>query len=167
MEQINFDRLDRAIVRELQGDIPLVPEPFAEVAAKVGCSHDEVLNRVTRMVENGAIRRFGATVRHQRVGFKANCMVVWLVPDGNQDEIGKLFASFPEITHCYHRPPFEGWPYTLYTMIHGSSQADIDALIERMKEKSGIADCRRLTSLKEWKKTSMKYFADAGVEDDE
>ena len=89
MEQINLDKLDRAIVRELQGDIPIVPEPFAEVAAKVGCSHEEVLERVSRMVESGAIRRFGATVRHQRVGFKANCMVVWLAPNGKQDEIGE------------------------------------------------------------------------------
>lgn len=154
---------DKKLILILQDELPLVAEPYREIAQRVGMSREEVISRVKQWVDAGIIRRFGATVRHQRMGYTANCMVVWKV-DGGTDpaEAGKKLAAFPEVTHCYRRPTFDGWPYSLYTMIHGSSPEDIERTLGRMKKATGLTECRELDSLKEWKKTSMKYFSEEG-----
>lgn len=152
---------EKKLIRLLQVQIPLSSHPYAELAERVGMSEQEVLDKVASWVESGIIRRFGATVRHQRMGYSANCMVVWKVVDPEAaDQAGEIFAGFPEVTHCYRRPEFEGWPYTLYTMVHSTSQQGIDETLERMKQASGIQEYRGLFSEKEWKKTSMKYFSE-------
>lgn len=159
-----FSELEKKLILILQEELPLCPEPYREIAERVGLTHGEVLALVGQWVQAGVIRRFGATVRHQRMGYTANCMVVWRAEgDTGPAEAGRVFAGFPEVTHCYRRPAFEGWPYTLYTMVHGSSPEDIDQTLARMKEASGLADCRVLTSIREWKKTSMKYFSEEGA----
>ncbi|MCE5271272.1 AsnC family transcriptional regulator [bacterium] len=156
----SFDRKDRALIRLLQEDLPLVERPYHELAAKVGLTPEEVIQRVRRWSESGVIRRFGASVRHVNMGYKANCMVVWRVETEAAQAAGKVFAAFPEVTHCYRRPEFPGWPYSLYTMIHGADQEAIEALVARMSAATGLIDYRLVHSVKEWKKTSMKYFAD-------
>ena len=152
---------DKNLIHLLQESLPLVSRPYAALAEKVGMSEREVLERAAAWAQAGIIRRFGATVRHQRMGYSANCMVVWPVTDPDEaDRLGAMFAGFPEVTHCYRRPAFEGWPYTLYTMVHSTSQEGIDETLERMKQKSGLSEYRGLYSEKEWKKSSMKYFSE-------
>jgi len=156
-----FSEADKALIRILQEDLPLVAEPYAEIAVRLGMSEEEVLERVERWCEQGVIRRFGASVRHRQVGYKANCMVVWRVDDPDeQSRVGELFAALPQVTHCYRRPAFRDWPYNLYTMIHGGDREDIDRLIAKMSSASGVQDYRPVFSVKEWKKTSMKYFSE-------
>ncbi len=155
----SFDEKDRALVRLLQENLPLVERPYHELAAKVGLTPEEVIERVRRWSESGVIRRFGASVRHVSMGYKANCMVVWRVEPEAAGEAGRAFAAFPEVTHCYRRPEFPGWPYSLYTMIHGADRDSIEALVARMSAATGLTEYRLVHSVREWKKTSMKYFA--------
>ncbi|MFC1544681.1 Lrp/AsnC family transcriptional regulator [Gemmatimonadota bacterium] len=152
---------DKKLIRLLQESLPLVARPYSRIAEEVGISERDVLEKVSGWVETGIIRRFGATVRHQRMGYSANCMVVWPVTDPDEaDRLGEIFASFAEVTHCYRRPAFEGWPFTLYTMVHSTSQQGIDETLERMKQASGLSEYHGLISEKEWKKSSMKYFSE-------
>jgi len=152
---------DKKLIRILQEDLPLCSEPYGEIAESLGIEHAEVIEKIGRWVEQGVVRRFGATLYHQRVGYKANCMVVWKVDDPELSrQEGEILAGFPQVTHCYRRPPFENWPYTLYTMIHGSSTGEIDKIVSKMSAASGLTDYCKLKSVKEWKKTSMKYFSE-------
>ena len=156
-----FSETDRALISILQEDLPLVPEPYAEIAGRLGMTEEEVLARVRRWRTQGVIRRFGASVRHRQMGYKANCMVVWRVDDpGEQRRVGELFAVLPQVTHCYLRPTFKDWPYNLYTMIHGADRAEIEELVAEMSQVSGVGEYRAVFSIKEWKKTSMKYFSE-------
>ena len=156
-----FSETDKALIRILQEDLPLVPEPYAEIAGRLGMTEEEVLARVRRWRTQGVIRRFGASVRHRQMGYKANCMVVWRVDDpGEQRRVGGLFATLPQVTHCYSRPVFKDWPYSLYTMIHGADRTGIDELIAEMSAASGVREYRAVFSIKEWKKTSMRYFSE-------
>ncbi|HUU27872.1 MAG TPA: Lrp/AsnC family transcriptional regulator [archaeon] len=156
-----FSRREKALIRLLQEDLPVCPEPYQEIAARLGLKQEEVLAAVGRWVDCGVIRRFGATVRHFRMGYEANCMVVWKVDElSDHREAGALFATFPQVTHCYRRPPFRDWPYTLYTMVHGRSREEIDNTLAKMSAASGLKDYRLLFSVREWKKTSMKYFSE-------
>ena len=155
-----FDARDRALIRLLQENIPICERPYHEIAGRVEMEPEEVLSRVREWTESGVIRRFGASVRHVRMGYKANCMVVWNVEPEGASAAGQTFAGFAEVTHCYRRPAFPGWPYTLYTMVHGSDKAAIETLVSRMSAASGLSDYRLVYSVREWKKTSMKYFAE-------
>lgn len=148
---------EREIARRIQGDIPLVPRPFEEIGAAVGSSGEEVMAVVRRLKEEGVIRKIAAIVRHQRVGYEKNAMVVWAVPPERCEAVGRLFATFREITHCYERtPPFEG-RFNIFTMVHFKG-GDPGEQIAALASRSGIADFRILTSVEEFKKSSMAYF---------
>jgi DNA-binding Lrp family transcriptional regulator len=152
------DELDKKIIGLLQGDLPLDPKPFAILAESIGISEDELIERVISMKENGIIRRFGATLRHQEAGFSSNAMGAWLVPDERIEEVGRAMASFREVTHCYHRRPQKDWKYNLYTMIHGDTRDECYGIARRISQATGIDDYVLLFSEKEFKKTSMEYF---------
>lgn len=153
-----FDETDKGLIRQLQGDIPLMERPFMEIAEKMGISESELIQRARLFKEKGYIRRFGATLRHRQAGFSANGMGVWIVPEGDRERIGKIMATFKEVTHCYERPSFEGWPFNLFTMIHGQSKEECFEVAERISEATGITDYKLLFSSREFKKTSMQYF---------
>jgi siroheme decarboxylase len=153
-----IDDTDKRIISLIQGDLPLDPRPFAALAEKTGISEDEFIARLKAMVEEGVIRRFGATLYHKEAGIRANAMGAWLVPEDRIEETGKALAGFKEVTHCYQRPPRKDWRYNLYTMIHGKSEADCRAIAERMSKAAGITEYKLLFSKKEFKKTSMEYF---------
>jgi DNA-binding Lrp family transcriptional regulator len=110
------------------------------------------------MAATGEIRRFGATLKHQKAGFGANVMVAWYVPEEDVDRIGAIMSERPEISHCYHRINCLDWPYNLYTMIHGRSKDDCQAVVEALCAATGLDDYAMLFSLKELKKVSMRYF---------
>ena len=151
--------IDKKIISLIQKDLPVHPKPFALMAEKIGISEGEFIRRVKRLKENGVIRRFGATLRHQEAGFKANAMIAWKSPDGVISEMGKTLARFREVSHCYHRAPKGDWPYNLYTMVHGVSRDECREIAERMSAATGLKEYAVLFSEKEFKKTSMEYFA--------
>ncbi len=153
-----FEETDKSLIRSLQGDIPLIERPFKEIAEKIGISEKEVIERGKTFLEKGYMRRFGATLRHRQAGFSANGMGVWIVPEEDRERIGGIMATFKEVTHCYERPSFEGWPYNLFTMIHGNSREECFEIAEKISEATGIKDYDMLFSSREFKKTSMKYF---------
>ena len=150
--------LEKSIIRELTGDLPVTSQPFAPIAEQLGISQRRLLNIVKRLKTEGYIRRFGATLRHRNSGFSANAMVVWKIPDEKINEVGQVMASFKEVTHCYHRRPEGNWNYNLFTMIHGAGEEACHRLAERISQATGIVDYKLLFSQRELKKTTMRYF---------
>lgn len=155
-----LSEIEIKIVRELQNDLPLVSRPFKEVADRLGISERELLDKIKEFIDRGIIRRFGATIRHQDVGFVANAMVVWDVPEERISETGRLMAEFPEVTHCYQRACHAGWNYPLFTVLHGRSPEECVRITEKIASATGIKNYRLLFSTRELKKSSMKYFMD-------
>ena len=153
-----LDEKDKKVIGIIQGDIPLDPRPFLIAAEKVGMTEAEFIERIRRLKQDGVIRRFGATLRHQEAGFSSNAMVAWKVPEEKIEELGEKMAEFREVTHCYHRTPQPQWPYNIYTMIHGTSKQQCHKIAEKIAQATGIREYVLLFSEKEFKKTSMEYF---------
>ncbi len=156
-----IDELDRKIVRALQGDFPLVAEPYKVMAEQCGISEEEFLARVEVMRAEKKIRKMGAVLRHREVGFKANVLVAWEVPAERLDEVARQMAESPHVSHCYDRNTAPDWPYNLYTMVHGTSREDCEEIVEGLAAETGITNRTMLYTKKEWKKTSMRYFTEA------
>ncbi len=152
--------LEKKVIASVQGDLPLSPQPYNEIASQLGVSVQQVLETLQSLCDRGVIRRFGATLRHQKSGFTANAMVAWNVPAERVDTVGEIFAEFAEVSHCYHRNPAEDWPYNLYTMIHANDEDACRAIASKMSAKAQVAEYTLLFSRKELKKTSMQYFAE-------
>ena len=149
----------KEILKIVQADLPDSATPFAEIAILTNTSEQEVLNLLTKLKNEGYIRRFGATLRHQQAGYEHNAMVAWYVEEGQDiDRIGQIMASRPEITHCYERKNCLDWPYNLYTMIHGQSEDECARVISELVKETGVTQYEILFSYKELKKTSMEYF---------
>lgn len=152
--------VEKKIIALLQTDIPVVKRPFKVMAEQIGITEDEFLSVLKSLDDRKMIRRFGATLKHQKSGFKANAMVAWMVDEDKVEETGKIMATFQEITHCYRRNPAPGWRYNLYTMVHATSEDECHAIVKRISKAVGQTDYELLFSRKELKKTSMKYFED-------
>ncbi len=158
-----FTELEKTILAAVQEDLPLSPTPYAEIAVKCGTDEQTVLDLLRRLRDEGVIRRFGATLRHQKVGFAHNIMVAWEVPAtlgaAERDAAGELLAAHPQVSHCYWRPcAVPDWPYTLYSMLHGHSEAECLAVVQELSSRTGLTQYACLASLAELKKTSMHYF---------
>lgn len=151
---------EKELVRELQKGLPLVSRPFRDIADRFNVSEEEVIAKVKDFLSRGVIRRFGAVVKHQDVGYLANAMVVWPVPEERILEVGRMMSSFPEVTHCYNRPCAPEWPFTLYTVIHGKKAQDCRSVTDKISSSTGITGYRILFSTAELKKSSMEYFLD-------
>ncbi|HEV2723132.1 MAG TPA: AsnC family transcriptional regulator [Thermoleophilaceae bacterium] len=160
-DPIELSDLDVAVIRALQGDMPAIPEPYAPAAAELGISQAALLEHLESMKERKALRRVAAILFHRRAGFSANGMGVWNVPEEKIMEIAPLMASFRGISHCYQRPTYEDWPYSLFTMAHGRSKEECDAILDSIAEETGIEDRRTLYSSTEFKKIRLLYFTDA------
>lgn len=152
--------LEKKIIALLQTDIPVVKRPFLKMADQIGITEDEFLAVLKDLDDKGLIRRFGATLKHQNSGFKANAMVAWKVDEDRVQKTGEIMTSFREITHCYRRNPAPGWKYNLYTMVHASNEDECYAIVKKISKAVGEDEYELLFSRKELKKTSMTYFED-------
>lgn len=150
--------MEKKIVRELQEGLSLDRRPFLSIAERLGMTEGQLIDKIKEFIDRGVIRRFGATLRHQDIGFVANAMVVWKVEPGQAVEIGQRLADFPEVTHCYNRKSLPDWPYTIFTMVHGRTEEDCREIARRMSEATGAGDYQVIFSSRELKKNSMKYF---------
>jgi siroheme decarboxylase len=155
----DLDERDIAAIRALQGDLRTVSEPFAGPAARYGFSVDELLERGAHFQATGQMRRFAAVLYHRSAGFVHNGMGVWKVPDEQVDEIGKLMAAYRGVSHCYQRPTYPDWPYNLFSMTHGRSREECEAVLDAIAEETGLTERIVLYSTKEWKKTRLVYFS--------
>jgi DNA-binding Lrp family transcriptional regulator len=159
-EAIDVTDLDVAVIRKLQGDMPVAPEPYAPAAAAIGIDQARMLEHLESMRERGALRRVAAILYHRRAGFSANGMGVWRVPEDRILELGPRMAAFRGISHCYQRPTYEDWPYSVFTMAHGRSKEECDAILDAIAEDTAIEDRATLYSSTEFKKVRMLYFTD-------
>ena len=153
-----LSELEKRIIAFLQDDIAITERPFLEIAKRLDISEETLLIKLKELYSRGVIRRFGATLRHQKSGFEANAMVAWQVEEDHIDAAGKKMASAKAVTHCYRRNPTDDWPYNLYTMIHAKNEASCWEIARRLAQKTAVDKYTLLFSRKELKKTSMKYF---------
>jgi siroheme decarboxylase len=160
-EVIEVSDLDLAVIRATQGPMQVTAEPFAEPASDLGMSQRALLDHLESMRERKALRRVAAILFHRRAGFSANGMGVWRVPDERIMELAPRMAAFRGISHCYQRPTYPDWPYSVFTMAHGRSKEECDAILDSIAEFSGIEERRTLYSSTEFKKTRLLYFTDA------
>jgi DNA-binding Lrp family transcriptional regulator len=151
-----MDKIDRLLLKSTQDGIPIVPEPFLEISKEIGIPEDEVITKLERLVKNGVIRRFGASIGHRSIGITANAMCTWNVPDERVEEVGAIMAGFPEVTHCYERPRFPGWKYNLFTMVHAYSREECEKIAREISNATGIKDYGILFSEREFKKTGVR-----------
>jgi siroheme decarboxylase len=156
-----YDELDRAVVRATQGDLPIVPEPYAEAARELGMPVERLVEHLEGMVERKLLRRVAAILFHRRAGFSANGMGVWKVPEERIGELGPRMAAFRGISHCYQRPTYQDWPYQIFTMAHGRSKEECDAILDAIADELGcIEDRATLYSSTEFKKVRLLYFTE-------
>jgi DNA-binding Lrp family transcriptional regulator len=150
--------LEKKIIASIQEDMAITERPYLEISEKVGTTEEKLLENLQSLCERGIIRRFGATLRHQKTGFTANAMAAWQVDENRVEEVGNRLASFKQVSHCYRRNPTQGWPFNLYTMIHASDEESCRQTARNMSQEAGVENYSLLFSRRELKKTSMVYF---------
>lgn len=154
-----FSPVEKEILRIVQKDLPDSLTPFADIAARAGGTEEEVISLLRTLKEEGVIRRFGASIKHQKAGWAHNAMVAWITGTGDVEELGKKAAQNSNVSHCYYRPSSApDWPYELYTMVHGRSSEEVDEVISGLKKELGLKEYSVLHSRREFKKISPTYF---------
>ena len=164
-QETPFDEIDAAILMFLQEDIPLVPHPYEILAQRLAIPENEILERIRVLQENGVIRRIGAILNHRKAGYIVNALTAWSVEPAEGetreeafDRIGGILASQACVTHCYARETPPGWDWPVFAMVHAVSEEELQSCLLRMMRAAGSGDVRVLRTVREWKKTSMKYF---------
>jgi len=147
-----------ALLRELQEDVGLEPEPYAGMALRLGIATDDVIAGAERFVDEGRARRFAAVMHHRQAGFVANAMSVWHVPEDRIEEAGMTMAGFAAISHCYQRPTYPDWPYNVFGMLHGRTKDDCEVAARAIEEATDVSERRMLYSTKEYKKIRVRYY---------
>ncbi len=162
LEPQPYDDDDIALIKALQGPMAAVERPYDEAAAELGIGTEDLLERLRTMVDRKILRRVAAILYHRRAGFSANGMGVWRVPEEEIMETGTRMASFRGISHCYQRPTYEDWPYSVFTMAHGRSKQECDAILDSIAAECGMGpeDRATLYSSTEYKKIRLHYFTD-------
>jgi len=155
-----LDTVDYALTGALENGLDQTTRPYANIAARCGLREYECRDRIARLVDLGVIRRFGVVVRHRELGYKANAMVVWNVPDARVDQIGMQLAMQQAVTLCYQRPRrMPDWPYNLFSMLHGRDRASVLAELTAMRARLGLEDipCQSLFSRRRFKQCGARY----------
>ena len=151
---------DKEFIRELQKDLDVSTRPFDDSAKNLGITLTELFKKAAEYESIGVMRRFAAILRHRDAGFTANGMVVWKVSDDKIDEVGYKLASFPQVSHCYRRPVYPDWPFSLFSMIHARTVEAANKIAVELSNFVGINEYRILFSSREFKKERVKYFVD-------
>jgi DNA-binding Lrp family transcriptional regulator len=160
IERQPYDERDIAVIKALQGDMPIVSEPYAPAAEQLGMAQEDLLAHLEQMQERRLLRRVAAILFHRRAGFSANGMGVWKVPDERVMELGPRMAAFRGISHCYQRPTYKDWPYSIFTMAHGRSKDECDAILDSIADLTGVDERATLYSSTEFKKIRLLYFTE-------
>jgi DNA-binding Lrp family transcriptional regulator len=148
---------DQEVVRAVQGDLPLEPDPFAAAARALGMTTDALIDAMLDLQRRGFLRRFAAILRHRKAGFGANGMAVWAV---SEDDIRRRGRRWPDtaISHCYQRPTYPDWKYNLFTMIHARKKTECEEFVRELAAQHGLRDYAVLYSTTEYKKVRLAYF---------
>jgi siroheme decarboxylase len=156
--------LDKAVIRELQEDLPVQPRPFLAMAERIGTDEAGLFAAVADLQRRGFLRRFAAILYHRKAGFKANGMGVWAVPPDDILATGQKMATFSAVSHCYQRPTYPDWPYNIFSMVHGRSVDDCEEIFRAISRATGVTQYTSLYSTREYKKTRLKFYTDAYAE---
>ena len=159
-KKMDLDEYHYNIIKEAQKDIQIISEPFKEAVEKLNMSYDEFFDMLNQFKDAGVMRRFASILNHRRAGFNANAMVVWDIDETKGEQIGEIAASFSAVSHCYLRPKYPTWNYNLFTMIHGKTKEDTQAVIDSIAEEIEYKDKMPLYSSREFKKVRIQYFCD-------
>ncbi len=148
-----MDELDSKILFETNKGLLLTPKPFNEIALKLGITHQEVIARLVKLRESGVIRRFGASIKPNALGFSANALIAWKVPENRVQEVGSCLAKYPEVTHCYERKAIAGkWEYNLYTVMHRKNAKPCEQLSMNLSVATTVNDYQILYSTRDLKR---------------
>jgi len=151
---------DKDFIRELQKDMEIIDEPFVKAAKNLGITEDEVFAKMKHYEDVGVMRRFAAILRHRQVGFTANGMIVWKVPEGRITSVGETLGSFPQVSHCYERPTYDDWPYNVFSMIHCKTHDEAYDVAKTIQDQINVDEYKILFSSREFKKTRVEYFVE-------
>jgi radical SAM protein with 4Fe4S-binding SPASM domain len=154
----SFSGSEKAVIRLLQGNLPVKSDFYAVPAARLGIGVDELLDMLRIWRDCGILKRVGLLVNHQSIGFKANGMCVWNVSEDKMEEKGRILAGYPEITHCYQREMDNRFPFNLYAMIHAGNWKNLHSVFSSISNETGLEGGQLFCSIREIKKTSMSYF---------
>ncbi len=158
---MNFTEKEKKVLSIVQFNLPDTLNPYQDIANEVGLTEQEVIDLLKRLKEDGTIRRFGASIKHQKTGYNNNAMVAWKIDEDKIDGAAEYATNHQRISHCYFRPSSApDWQYTLYTMIHGKTKQECLDVVEELRANTCLDEYAILESLKELKKTSMTYFDD-------
>lgn len=160
----NLSELERRIISELQGDIPIVENPFSEISRRLGVEENRLIQVLESFRERGLLRRVGAVLDHYKVGYTCNVMVAWQVNPERVSYFARIASRYSQITHCYRRSAPEIFPYNVYTMIHGHSRRECESIIQEISSLTGTKEYKAYYTKKQYKKTSMKYIQYAVAE---
>lgn len=128
----------RGLVAATEGGFPLCVRPYGELAGQLGVSEAEILAHFSRMIDDGSVRRIAVVPNHYALGYRANGMSVWDVPDEHARECGRLIGALPFVSHCYLRPRHRPqWPYNLFAMVHGRSRETVEDQVHTIEELLG------------------------------
>lgn len=158
---------ETALIGAVQQGLPLVPRPYAEIGAGIGLTESEVIAGLAHLSEQGIIKRMGVVVRHHELGYRANAMVVWDIPDDRVSALGHCVGKFDFVTLCYRRPRrLPAWRYNLFSMIHGQDRDEVLSLVAQLKERCGLQDIAHevLFSRRRFKQCGARYVADSAPE---
>jgi DNA-binding Lrp family transcriptional regulator len=155
---MELSKADKLLIYHLSGDLGDSERPYADLGEKCGLTEGEVIDKIKLFQENGLIRRLGAILWHQRSGISVNAMLVWRIPEDRISEVGVKLAALSYVSHCYQRCPLPVWPFNLYTMIHAKTKEILDLQVKEMANICQAEEWKILESLKEFKKTSIRYF---------
>ncbi len=151
---------DKEFIRELQKDLDIVDKPFSKTAQKLGMTEEQIFEKLKYYEEIGVMRRFAAILRHRDLGFVANGMIVWKVPEERITEVGVKLGSFPQVSHCYQRPVYPDWPYNVFSMIHCKSEDEAHQVAKTIQNQINVENYMILFSSREFKKTRVEYFVE-------
>ena len=151
---------DKDFIRELQKDMEIIDEPFVQAANNLGITEDELFAKMKHYESVGVLRRFAAILRHRQVGFTANGMIVWKVPEGRITSVGETLGSFPQVSHCYERPTYDDWPYNVFSMIHCKTHDEAYDVAKTIQNQINVDEYKILFSSREFKKTRVEYFVE-------
>ena len=151
-----MDDIDQKLLALIEKGIALTPEPFNEVARELVITQKDVITRLTNLKEEGVIRKFGASIKPNAIGFLANALVAWKVPASRTKEVGSQMSKLSDISHCYERKPVNGqWEYNLYTVMHAPERAGIQRIVNRISIEMALNEYKILYSTRDLKRTCL------------
>ena len=160
LRRAGLDERDKALVYAIQSGLPLCSRPYAELGARIGMTEKEVMQRLQRLMDDDFIKRMGVVVRHHELGYRANAMVVWDIPDAQVSELGRCMGQFEFITLCYQRPRrLPDWRYNLFSMIHGRDRDEVLRHVDFVIERCALQDITHeaLFSQRRFKQRGARY----------